>query len=386
MKILNENHRCFGARFGGDDLGELGIHLLVCAPVAGAKRRTHIGQMTERPQALVGEAVVIPLLLIVGQPDPAQCVAGVVGRHSDLIVSIHGRAIGAAGAVRNPNAGAGPHDGLERSHHAARRNLPDGLVIGVEIMDVGFAVRHDDHLRGIQLAAHHLLQRLRRPVFTVVDFEPLLLLGLGQHLAHLRQDRQRMPRRLRVVQKPLPTDIAEQHLHPAPQLQPCHQHDQQREQQNRDADECQDEIPRRPLPPVDEAQVVQHEHAKGPGLRAVEVEARYLHRTGRQLPDLRACRTCAGGIRFAGDGRRGALGLENGGTVGPAHQNRQQAFIRGDFGEIKAQPAFAAVFDQIRDRLFHRMHDQLRAQFNVRAKPLRQQPLDIGQAKIRNHA
>src|SRR5260221_9455441 len=36
----------------------------------------------------------------------------------------------------------------------------------------------------------HLLQRLGRPIFAIVDLEPLLLLGLGEHLAHLREYRE----------------------------------------------------------------------------------------------------------------------------------------------------------------------------------------------------
>ncbi len=38
------------------------------------------------------------------------------------------------------------------------------------------------------------------------------------------------------------------------------------------------------------------------------------------------------------------------------------------------------------DRLFHRMHHELCAQFDVGAKPLREQPLDIGQTEIRHDA
>ena len=49
MKILDENDRGRGGRFRRDDLRELGVDLFVCAPVAGAKRRPDIGQMTQRP-------------------------------------------------------------------------------------------------------------------------------------------------------------------------------------------------------------------------------------------------------------------------------------------------------------------------------------------------
>ena len=137
-----------------------------------------------------------------------------------------------------------------------------GWPLLIEIVDIGLAVRDDDDLRGMQIVAHHLPQRLRRPVLAKVDLQSLLLLGFRQHLAHLRQYRQRRARRFGIVEKSLAANVADQHLDPAAQLQPGHQHEQERQQQHRDADEHQHEIPRRSLPAVDETQVMQHQHAK----------------------------------------------------------------------------------------------------------------------------
>ncbi len=174
-----------------------------------------------------------------------------------MIEAIHGFAVRGAGAVRDPDARAGAHDRLERRDHAARGHLHDRTMVGIEVVDIGLAIRHDDHLRGMQVIAHHLPQRLRRPVLAKIDFEALLLLRFREHLAHLRENRQRGARRLGVVEKSLAADVADQHVDPAAQLQPRDQHHQQREQQHRDADEHQNEIPRGPLPAVDEAQVGQ---------------------------------------------------------------------------------------------------------------------------------
>ena len=52
-------------------LGELGVHLFVGPPVAGAKCRPHIGQVAQRPQSFVGESIVIALLLLRRQPHSA---------------------------------------------------------------------------------------------------------------------------------------------------------------------------------------------------------------------------------------------------------------------------------------------------------------------------
>ena len=66
MEILYQDHGTVGVRFGGHDLGELGVHFLVGAPIAGAKRRPHIGQMAQRPQPFIGEPIVVSLLLSSG--------------------------------------------------------------------------------------------------------------------------------------------------------------------------------------------------------------------------------------------------------------------------------------------------------------------------------
>ena len=84
------------------------------------------------------------------------------------------------------------------------------------------------------MLSHDLPQRLRRPVLAKVDLQPLLLLGLRQHLAHLRQDRERGAGRFRIIKKALAADVPDQHVHQSPQLQPSDEHHEQREQQNGD--------------------------------------------------------------------------------------------------------------------------------------------------------
>ena len=54
--------------------------------------------------------------------------------------------------------------------------------------------------------------------------------------------------------------------------------------------------------------------------------------------------------------------------------------------KINAQSLSFSARDEIRHRLLHRGHQYLRAHFDVAAKPLRQQPLDVRQAEIRDDA
>jgi hypothetical protein len=76
-----------------------------------------------------------------------------------------------------------------------------------------------------------------------------------------------------IVKKALAANISEQDFGPAAQLQPGNQNDQQRQQQYRNTDEHQNEVAGGALPAIDEAQVMNHEHAKWLGCRVFEIEA-----------------------------------------------------------------------------------------------------------------
>src|SRR2546430_7079024 len=107
--------------------------------------------MTQRPQALVGEAVVVARLLLRAEPDPAELIGRVFRRDTYPVVSVHDLAIGRATAMRNPRAGAGAHDRFECGDQAARRP-PDRDFFALTNVDVGLAVGDHDDLLPAQLA------------------------------------------------------------------------------------------------------------------------------------------------------------------------------------------------------------------------------------------
>ena len=45
-------------------VGKLPVHVLVVLPILGAERRTRVGDVAERPQTLVREAVVVALFFL----------------------------------------------------------------------------------------------------------------------------------------------------------------------------------------------------------------------------------------------------------------------------------------------------------------------------------
>ncbi len=107
--VLDEDDRILAAGFGDDRVGETLIDLAIGLPIRLAKHRSNVGDMAERPHALVGEAVVVALLLLRGEPDPAQHVVVFARRHQDPVVRVDDAAIRVAAAVRDPCA---------RSRHA----------------------------------------------------------------------------------------------------------------------------------------------------------------------------------------------------------------------------------------------------------------------------
>ncbi len=85
--VLDEHDRVVGLRLRTDGLREALVHVHVLLPVAGTEDGPHMRDVTERPQAFVGESVVIPALLFLGEPDATQRVRRIVGRHVDAILA-----------------------------------------------------------------------------------------------------------------------------------------------------------------------------------------------------------------------------------------------------------------------------------------------------------
>ena len=170
--VLHQHDRVVRAGLGQHRVGKALIDALVVLPVALAEHRPHMRQVTQRPQALVGKAITEALLLALTQPDPPQRVLGRAGRHRADVVVIDERGIGTAAAMRDPGAGAGAHQRIERGDQATRgpHHAHAGSVV---FMDVGRAVRDHDHLLAGQLGAQHLAQALCVPRLAIRQIEPV---------------------------------------------------------------------------------------------------------------------------------------------------------------------------------------------------------------------
>jgi hypothetical protein len=91
------------------------VHLEVAGPEDGLD--VHL--MTERPESFIGEAVVVPLMLVLGQPDVAEPIPGRGGGDPEAVSRVNDGCIGAPGAMRHPRSGVPFDEGFESRHESA---------------------------------------------------------------------------------------------------------------------------------------------------------------------------------------------------------------------------------------------------------------------------
>src|SRR5262249_38883801 len=136
-----------------------------------------------------GEAVVVALLLLLGEPDAAEGVLGVVGGYLQPATVIGGLAVGIARAVGDPQAAAGAQDRIERGDQAAGRPdppyavpVPCSLPLPLVLVDVGLTVRDDHQPRVLEQVLDQMKETIAVP-FHRRGFPPVLdILSLAQIL------------------------------------------------------------------------------------------------------------------------------------------------------------------------------------------------------------
>ena len=151
--VLNQNHGVGSVLdFLQHRRRELLVYILIVPPVGGAKNRTSMRDVAERPQSLVGKTVVVTLFLLFAEPHPAQAVARIVRRNAQSIVCVHNFHVGISAAVGDPGAVAGVEHRLQRRHQAAGRD--DHLNrLPVALMHVGFTIGDHKQTAAIQASA-----------------------------------------------------------------------------------------------------------------------------------------------------------------------------------------------------------------------------------------
>ena len=170
---------------------------------------------------------------------------------------IHRLAVGRSAAVRDPLAAAGAHDGLQRRHKPARRNLKGNRPVAA-VMDVRLAIGDGDHLGAGQPILEQPVQGLRRPLHLQAVPLGAVVPELPQQRAHRVRHRQAVGGpRTRLKAAPRVGDGGAHRLGPGAQHAEHARQGEQPDSENdrHDGDDRVEPRPGRAL--VDEAQVVQ---------------------------------------------------------------------------------------------------------------------------------
>src|SRR5207247_2551761 len=123
--------------------------------------------VAQRPEAFVGKAVVVALLLFRSEPDAPNKVGFLAGRNAYARVPVGGLAVRGAAAMGDPHARTGAHNRLQGGDQAARRMNDGDPPIPGALVNVRLAVGDDDHLLAVQVPVQRLLQALGRPGATL---------------------------------------------------------------------------------------------------------------------------------------------------------------------------------------------------------------------------
>jgi len=340
-----------------------------------------MGHVAQGPEPLVREAVVVPLLLFGGEPEPPQLVLVFARRQGDPVVAVHRLAVGAAAAMRDPRARARPHDGLDRRDEPAG-GPPHHHLAALAVVDVRFAVGHHDHLVAPQLGAQQGLEPCGRPFGIGSLAAAELVLEVAQARAQVRRDGGELGRGgAERPHQPFPAQQCPRTGDPAAPAQLRHHHGDDRDDPAQ-ADDQDDQVLAGVLAaPLDEAQVVhQHQVSHGAGLRVDRVHA---HVDGAAFDaQLRiGLLGHAGGLfapQFLRVVRRALQQLPGGRT--PA--DRHQPLVLDGPVEQRLQLAPARVLHGVGDRLGQCVGHQHATHVQVPCKPAQGEPVHQRECKV----
>ena len=186
--VLHEDDRVVGVDFLQGGLGELAVHGLVVRPVLRAEHRARVCDMAQRPQPLVGEAVVVPALFLLGQPHATEQVRVLARRHVDQVLAstVSRSAVPLPCATHTPEQARITGSSAVTSPEAGWCTTM--LAVAVEVVDVRLAIGQHDDAFAQQVALERVLQPLRRPcpgraVEFAFEAQPI------DQLAHVLQQR-----------------------------------------------------------------------------------------------------------------------------------------------------------------------------------------------------
>ena len=160
--VLNEHKSRLIPGFIENGIGKDAVDLAVTPPVAVTKAGTMESKMAERPETLVCETIVVALLLLLGEPDAPQFVAGVVRRHHHTTILIRRFLVSVASPLGDPCAAAGHQNGAQGSGQAACGGHTFNVPVLVPVHE-GLPIGNDNELPAREAGLDHFLKPFPGP-------------------------------------------------------------------------------------------------------------------------------------------------------------------------------------------------------------------------------
>jgi len=147
MIVLDPRHAASGATLGlfGRRVREAQIHRTVAIPELGAVLVVMDEHVTQRPQRLVREAVVVRIDFVVLQPDPTQRIGFFARRHHQTTRCVRGLRIRGTRTPCHPCSMNASHGGIESGHQTASGLLDLDALDAAHVL-VWLAIRDENEL------------------------------------------------------------------------------------------------------------------------------------------------------------------------------------------------------------------------------------------------
>ena len=385
--ILHQHDGRFCPGLAGHGPGELAIHRDILRPVARAEGRPHMGDVAQRPEAFVGQPVVIAGFFLGRKPNPANMVGGLVRRHGDTVVAVDHLAIGRAAAVGDPGAGAGAHDRFQRRDQSAGGALHLD-AIAAPMVDVRLAIGHHDDVLAAQFAVEDGAQRLRRPgdlAFVACAGFRLQFADQALQVAGDRPElrRPRVRARLGLAQQAFAAQQGAHAGHPATPRQLGDDHRDQRHHRRQRHEEIEHVALGFLAAARDEAHVMhQHQLARRTQFarQRLDGDVQGTLGAGKQMIARLLPARKIGAADFS---RQGAAGQRSG-LVRGAVADCVKPLVLGDAGEEGADLGLLACRQLFLQRFLDGIGDQRGADVEVAHEPFQRQLVDQRRHRIGN--
>src|SRR3989344_428749 len=169
--ILYKYERPFdAANFVENRFGEEAVDFAILRPVFFAEYRPHVRHVAQRPQRLVGKAVVVSFHFFAREPDALERVLRLIVRDTYFVVRVDEELVGLARSVCDPHAAGRLHHGLKRRHDTACGHRPFNAALAARV-DVWLAGGYDKNRSIFHMRLDKFFETLGRPR-RVEFFEP----------------------------------------------------------------------------------------------------------------------------------------------------------------------------------------------------------------------